>query len=151
MMKKYTIRTVVTLSLSWVIPMLYRLWNNSPIEYIHPFLYGTGKDGNPLRISIQWYVKDIGELISYSLVMLTVCMILIPVIKHLQEVKWVGHNGLLIFVTVWQRLFQIIFWASVFDLIHYIIAFRQIEIYFLILNGFYFLLSFYYLFKLWRR
>lgn len=151
MMKKYTIRTVATLIVSWVLPHVHRLWNNMPIEKITPFYFGRGKTGKPLEISVQWYVKDIGDLLSFSLLMLTVVMILFPVIKHLKEVKWVGHNQLLIFVTLWHRLFLIVLVSSVFDLIHYLIAFRQVEWYFLILNGGYVVMSIYFIQKLWKR
>lgn len=150
-MKKYTIRTISTLIIGWVLPHIHRLWNNKPIEKITPFLFGKGKDGKPIKISVEWYVKDIGDLLSFSLLMLTVVMILIPVIDHLKKVQWHGHNQLLIFVTLWYRLFLVILVSSIFDFIHYMVAFRQIEWYFLILNGGYVIMSTYFIQKLWKQ
>lgn len=146
MIKKYTIRTIVTLVISWILPQIHRIYNNFPIKIIHPFPYAK-----QVEISTQWYVKDLGDLSSFSLLMVMVYMVLIPVRNHLKEAQWVGHNRLLNFVTLWHRLFLIIIIASIFDIVHYILAFRQLEWYFLILNGGYLVMSLYYIQKLWKR
>ena len=148
-MKRFVKITLWLLALSCLLPHVHRAFNSIGERVITPFYFDKS-----LEISIGWYVKDIGDLLSYSLQMLMVCYILIPVKNHFEEVVEDGKNfnKLLIFVTMWLRLFQTIFVTSLFDLLHYIIAFKHIQIYFLTLNGIYFFVSVYFIRKIiWKR
>lgn len=115
-------------------------------EMIHPFIYKK-----EVYISVAWYAKHICELLSFSLIMCCFCYILKPVEKHLQEVKWVGHNSLLVFVKVWHRIFVLVVIISLLDIVHYIASFRQNEWFFLIQNAIFFILTGYYLFKAYKK
>lgn len=147
-MKRFVKITLWLLAVSCILPHIHRAFNSVAGDIIHPFYFDK-----EVEISIGWYVKDIGDLLSYSLQMLMICYILIPVKKHFEEVLEDGKSfsKLLIFVTMWLRLFQTIFVTSVFDFLHYMIAFKHIQIYFLTLNGVYFLFSIYIIRKLWKQ
>jgi hypothetical protein len=143
-MKKNVRTTLVLFFLSVFVNNFNRVFS-SP-EIITPFPFD--KD---VSISVAWYAKHICELLSFSLLMLCVCFILKPVEEHLKTVQWVGHNSLHTFVKVWHRIFWVVFLVSGLDLVHYILAFRHIEWFFLIQNGLFFLLTIFYLFKAYRK
>lgn len=143
-MKKSVKTTLILFFLSVFVNTIHRAFNSQ--ELIYPFIYEK-----EIPISIAWYTKHICELVSFTLIMLCVCYILKPVEKHLMEVKWVGHNALLVFVKVWHRIFWVVVIISLLDLVHYIISFRQTEWFFLIQNGIFFLMTAYYLFKAYKK
>jgi len=126
-------------------PQVYRTFNSNPVM-IHPFYFMP-----ETAISVAWYLKDIGEMISYSVIMFIVTLVLKPIESHLEDVKWSGHLGLLSFVKLWHRFFFVIFVISVFDLGHYVLAFKQSEVFFLVLNGFFVVLTGRYAYKIYRK
>lgn len=143
-MKKSVRTTLVLFFLSIFINNLNRAFSSA--EMINPYPLKTD-----IAISVAWYAKHICELLSFSLLMLCICFILKPVEEHLKTVQWVGHNSLHTFVKVWHRIFWVVFLVSGLDFIHYILAFRNIEWFFLVQNGFFFLLTTFYLFKAYRK
>ncbi len=143
-MKKQVTKTLVLFFVSVLVNSIDRAFQSE--EMIAPFMYA-----DDIKISIAWYAKHICELLSFSILMLCVCSILRPVEKHLNEVKWVGHNAMYVFVKVWHRIFFIVFIVSCLDLVHYIISFRQLHWFFLIQNGFFFIMTSIYLFKAYKK
>lgn len=143
-MKKSVKTTLILFFLSVFINTLHRAFNSQ--ELIYPFWYEK-----EIAISVAWHTKHICELLSFTLMMLCVCYVLKPVEHHLQDVKWVGHNALLVFVKVWHRIFWVVVVISLLDLLHYIISFRQTEWFFLIQNGIFFIMTGYYLFKAYKK
>lgn len=143
-MKKDVKITLILFALSVFMNNLNRAFTSSEIINPYPLM-------PDIKISVAWYAKHISELISFSLLMLCVCCILKPVKQHLKSVIWLGHNTLLTFVSVWHRIFMIVFLVSILDLIHYFIAFRRIEWFFLVQNGLFFLLTIFYLFKAFKK
>lgn len=144
-MKKSVKTTLILFFLSVFVNTIHRVWQ-SDTTMLYPFFYK--KD---IAIPISWYSKHICELLSFTLIMLCVCYILKPVEHHLKEVKWVGHNALLVFVKVWHRIFWVVVIISLLDLLQYIISFRQTEWFFLIQNAIFFLMTGYYLFKAYKK
>jgi hypothetical protein len=143
-MKKSVKITLILFFLSVFFNTAHRAFTSN--EMIHPFIYNK-----EVAISIAWYSKHICELVSFTLVMSCVCFILKPVERHLQEVKWVGHNSILVFVKVWHRIFTLVVIISLLDILHYVISFRQTEWFFLIQNAIFFILTGYYLFKAYKK
>ena len=143
-MKKQVTRTLLLFFISVLVGNLNRAFNSS--EMIAPF---TVKPD--IQISIAWYAKHVCDLLSFSLLMLCVCSILKPVENHLKEASWVGHNAMYVFVRVWHRIFLIVFIVSCLDLVHYIISFRQMEWFFLIQNGLFFIMTSFYLYKAYKK
>lgn len=144
-MKKSVKTTLILFFLSVFVNTIHRAWQ-SDTTIIHPFIYEKG-----IAISVAWYTKHICELLSYTLFVLCVCYILKPVEHHLQDVKWVGHNALLVFVKVWHRIFWVVVITSCLDITHYLLSFRQTEWFFLIQNLIFFLMTGYYFFKAYRK
>lgn len=143
-MKKAVRSTLILFFASIIVNNLHRVFANE--QMITPFVLEK-----EISISVAWYAKHICDLLSFSLLMVCVCSILKPVEKHLRDAKWVGHNSMFIFVRVWHRIFFIVVVVSVLDLIHYFISFRQTDWYFLIQNGFFFIMTSYYLYKAYRK
>ena len=129
-----------------ILPHAHRLWNNRPIVKFNPFPLSPDT-----TISHQWYVKDIGDQFGFILLMALVVYVMGIVIEHLKNYDWHGHNFVLEFARVWRRVFYVVLLISIFDLLNYLLSFRQSERIFLIENLLYWLLSGYYLYKLkWK-
>lgn len=144
-MKKQTIISVSLFLLAALLPNVHRMLNNEHIYKFHPFPFSN------MEISLQWYVKDLGDLFSYSLVMLLVLFLLRVVEKHLEGEQWKGHDKILSFIKVWERVFNITFIISIFDIAHYLLSFKQTEWLYLVMNGIFWIMTCYYLFKLKKR
>jgi len=142
-MKKDTVRALSFFFLSTIVNNIYRGWQNNKL--IKPFLI------NDIEISVSWYSKMLCDMTSFLLLMLCVCAILKPVEKHFENVQWVGHNALFIFVKVWHRIFWVVVIISALDIAHFLLSFRQTEWFFLIQNGIFFLMTSYYLYKAYKR
>lgn len=143
-MKKYVFLSLSLFFLSAFLNNLYRIFNSD--EIIKPFFLKK-----ELEISVAWYAKHVCELLSFSFLMLCICSILKPVRNHLKNSNWLGHNSIYVFTKLWSRLFCTVVWISLFDLLHYIIAFRQLEWFFLIQNALFFLLTSYYIFHAYKK
>lgn len=102
-------------------------------------------------ISVQWYVKMLGGMLSFSCTMFLITTILGPVQRHLQGAKWIGHNSLLAFVVMWRRIFIVVAATSLVDAIHFILAFQRFEWLFLLQNGLFFLLTFIMIYKAFTK
>lgn len=149
-MKKAAFRSVITFFIGCILPQIHRAFAR-PIVRINPFHYGVDRDGKELIIFLQWYVKDIGEALSFTAMMMTICFILKPIEKHLKEAKWVGHNSMMIFVKMWYRVFTVVIVISILDLIHYLLSYRHSEWFFLISNGIFLFFTVYYIYKAYRK
>jgi len=130
MMKKYAISTFTLLFISFLLPNVYRIYNNGPIKMIKPFLLSSEE------ISIAWYLKDCGELLSFTSLVLVVCLLLNLIEKKVEE-----PYEVVFFINLWQVVFWVIFYSSILDFTHYIIAFKQIQWFFLIQSGLFLLIS----------
>lgn len=144
-MKKYAISTFTLLFFSFLLPNVYRMYNNGEIKTIHPFFLSNEK------ISLAWYLKDCGDLISFSMIVLVVCLLLNLIEKYLKSDHWTGNLEITNFVNLWQLVFWIIFFSSVLDFVHYLIAFKQIQWFFLIQSGLFLIVSCHYICKAYRK
>ncbi len=150
-MKKGSIYIIIIFFVSLLIPQIHRICSNHSIILLHPFPFGFDSKGLPISISLQWYLKEIGEILGTTGLFLCVCVVLKPVENHLKEVKWIGHNGLLIFVTMWRRIFYIVTAGYVFDLIHYLTSYRHSESFFLITNAVFLFWTGWYIYKAYKK
>lgn len=130
MMKKYAISTFTLLFISFLSPNVYRIYNNSSIKMVRPFLLSKEE------ISIAWYLKDCGELLSFTCLVLVVCLLLNLIEKKVEE-----PYEVIFFINLWQVVFWVIFYSSILDLAHYVMAFKQIQWFFLIQSGLFLLIS----------
>lgn len=142
-MKKFVIKTMLFFCASYFIQYVYKFVVN-PIM-VNPF---------PLRpdisISTDWMFKYYGELISYSFMMLAICYVLNPIEQHLKE-KMNSYYGLYIFVRMWHRVFWVIFFTSILDIINYALSFKRNEYFFLIQNGLFLILTCYFIYKTYKK
>lgn len=113
---------------------------------LNPF-YGQPNE----KISLAWYMKDIGELISFSLIILVVCIILNFVKSYLIKEKVSEYYRMRIFLKLWQEIFWIIFVSSILDFGHYMLAFKHAEWFFLSQTLAFFGMSCFYIFKSFYR
>jgi hypothetical protein len=95
------------LFLSWPVVLVHRYWNNRPVQKLKliPF--------EDIEQDIQWYIKDTGDLLSISLILLAFYLS----VKSIRE-KIVVGSFLLI---------------SIIDIIHYWLFYKRNE-YFIILE-----------------
>lgn len=143
-MKRYSIVTIALLFASIFANNFYRIIKSTGI--IYPFPYRLD-----INISLTWYAKLLSDQISFSLIMACVIFILKPIILYIEKSEWIGKNPMLIFAKLWQRIFIVILIVSIADIFHYILAFKQSQIFFLIQNGLFIALTSYYLYKAYRR
>lgn len=143
-MKKHLRNSLILFFGSVLVNSLHRAFTDSGM--IYPFPWEPD-----ISISIAWYAKHISELSSAILFTMCICAVLKPVEKHLNDVSWVGHNAMYVFVKVWHRIFFIVAVVNGLDLLHYLISFRQTNWFFLIQNGFLFLMTAIYLYKAYRK
>lgn len=141
-MKRFVIKTVSLFFLSIITANAHRIFNASPIDIIHPFILQKS-----LPISKHWYYLFLGELISYSCVWLWVCFTLKPIINHLQNIKWNGNNPYLVFLTLWYDIFWVCFYASILDILHYLISFKRIWWWFIIQTTVFLFISIFFICK----
>lgn len=141
MTRKYIISSISLLMLSVASNNIDRAFN-SPVA-TRPY---------PLRpvieTSVGWYWDYLGDLCSFSFLMLAVVLILHPVYYHFKEIQ---HAPLYVFTKMWHRVFWVIFVTSVLDVLHYVLAARQIEQYFLIQNGVFLIMTGYFIYKAYRK
>lgn len=143
-MKNHVIFTLTLFFLSIVLNSVYRAFPSD--EIIHPFFLNKS-----IPISIAWYAKHLSELFSFSMLMWCFCRILTPIEKHLEDSIWIGKNGLYVFVKMWHRVLWVVAITSVFDIVHYVISFRQFQLFFLIQNTIFFVVSIHFIFKAYYR
>lgn len=84
--------------------------------------------------TLNWYADYLGDLCSYSLFMLCLITVMKPVYRHFENMQDTVHHRMFIFTRLWHRLFWVITITSFVDVIHFILAARQIEAVFLIQN-----------------
>lgn len=143
-MKKHLRNSLALFFASVLVTNLHRPFTSG--EMIFPFPLEP-----EIKISIAWYAKMICDLVATMLFTMCICAVLSPVEKHLKEVTWVGHNAMYVFVKVWHRIFFIVAVVNGLDLLHFMISFRQTNWFFLIQNGFFFIMTSYYLYKAYRK
>jgi len=143
-MKQSVAKSLFLFFLSIICQSVYRAFPSD--EMIAPFFLKP-----EIHISIAWYAKHLSDLFGFSLLMFCVVFILRPVEKHLQNSEWVGHNAMLTFVKLWHRIFFVVAITGLMDIVHYAISFKQTQWFFLVQNAIFFLMTFYYLFKAYRK
>jgi len=142
-MKSTIIKTVILFGISSILPNVHRFLNNTDkMIMIKPF-HNQPKE----QISLAWYLKDTGELISFTLIIWVVCIILGAVENYLKKERAIEYGRMMVFVKLWQEIFFIIFISSILDFAHYLIAFKRAEWFFLTQTFVFFLMSCYYIFK----
>jgi hypothetical protein len=143
MTKKTTIRPIVLLLLSVFTGQVDRMFN-SP-RAINPFPYYNQPT------SLGWYTDYLGDLCSFSILMYCVISILSPLAMYFKWKNDFTHHSLFIFSMLWIRLFQVVFITSLLDIVHFVLAARQWELFFLIQNGIYLLMTGYLIYKAYRK
>lgn len=143
-MKKSVANSLILFFLSIICQSVYRAFPSD--EMIRPFMLKPD-----IEISVAWYAKHLSDLFSFMLLMFCIVSILRPVEKHLQDSRWVGHNAMLTFVKLWHRIFFVVAITGALDIVHYFISFKQTQWFFLAQNGVFFLMTFFYLFKAYRK
>jgi hypothetical protein len=111
---------LLLLIISWPLSLLDRLWNGSPVNIIHPFVFAPEywKD-------VQWFVHDLGYTSGYICIL---CGLWIYanspfLVRTDKGIKW---------------MFKCVFVLQICDLPHYILWAKHNEIV-LFLEGAYFL------------
>ena len=142
-MKKYVIKSLVFFGVSYFIQYAYKFVEH-PVK-VNPF---------PLKpdiaISTDWLAKHYGELVSYSFMMLAICYVLNPIERHFRE-KRTSFFALYIFTRMWHRVFWVIFFTSLLDIVNYALSFKRNEYFFLIQNGLFLILTCYFIYKTYKR
>lgn len=142
-MKSTIIKTIILFGISSILPNVHRFLNNSDkMIMIKPF-YNQPKE----EISLAWYLKDTGDLISFTLIVWVVCIILNSVERYLKRENVSEYNRMSVFIKLWQEIFWVIFFSSILDFGHYLISFKRAEWFFLIQTFLFFSMSCYYIFK----
>jgi len=149
-MRRFVKITILLFTLCTVSAFAHRLFNNSPIKIIHPFFLKRD-----MPISKHWYYLFLGDMISYSCLWLWICSTIRPLKNHLKELAWIGHNPYLVFSTLWYNIFLICFVSSLLDIIHYLLAFKTFEWWFVVQTSAFTLTSVVLIcksyFKKWRK
>lgn len=145
-MKKYWIISLSLLFLSVITGNLDRFTRLNDGGYIKPFPLMQDE-----QIHLWWYSKHIAELASFSLLMLMVCYIMKGIEQYFMEKPGESYTGIFIFVKTWHRLFWVIAITSLLDLIHYLLAFKRLEEFFLIQNGLYLMITAFFIYKAFRK
>lgn len=135
MKKKDAIFTVTMFCLSFMLPHLHRAFAGHGTQRLQLFPL------NDEAVSVQWYVKFIGEQVSYIMLLLLCCRVMIVAARHIANSPWNGRNITLDFVHMWVYVTGIVVVFSAIDLVHYLLAFRRIEWLFLAQNGLFVLLA----------
>jgi hypothetical protein len=143
-MKKYAILTISFLFASIFVNNSYRIFQSTGI--IYPFPYRS-----EINISLAWYTKILADHVSFTLLMTCIIYVLKPIILYIEKSEWIGKNPMLIFVRLWHRIFCIVFIVSIADIFHYLLAFKQSQIFFLVQNAIFIILTSYYLFKAYKK
>lgn len=144
MTRKYVISSISLLMLSVAANNVDRFFYS--IKAVKPY---------PLRKSIEtsvgWYWDYLGDLSSFAFLMLAVVLILQPVYYHFKALSTNTYQHLYVFTKMWHRVFWVIFVTSILDIIHYVLAARQIEQFFLIENGIFLFMTGYFIYKAYRK
>lgn len=123
--------------LSAIVPHFHRVFNNSQIEYIYPFFFGPG-----IKITTQWYVKDIGDGVGFILLTASFYFAFFSLYQFLSWQKPPHHyRGALIFSSLLMALSGMAAVFSVIDLLNYLFFYRRSELTFLICNGLFFVFA----------
>lgn len=140
-MKRYALTSIILLFISVLVGQVDRAYNS--VSAIKPFLISD------YETTIGWYTDYLCDLCSFSFLMAAVIVILKPISVHFftEEI----HSWLYGFVKMWHRVFWVIFVTSLLDIVHFIIAARQIEWFFLAQNGIFLLMTGFFIYKLYRR
>lgn len=141
-MKKSVRITLILFALAVFSSYAHRIFNNSHSVMFNPFYFAK-----KVEISKHWYYLFLGERISYCIVWVWVVYTIIPLRKHLEDIKWSGINPYLVFAKFWHRISRLVFLCSIIDLIHYVVAFNTVEYWFLIQTFLFIGASVFYLFK----
>ena len=146
-MRNTIIKSISLFFISSILPNVHRFLNNEhKMIMLKPFYIQVDKG-----ISLAWYLKDIGELISFTLLSWVVCIILKAIEKYLRKERVMEYERMIVFIKLWREIFYVIFISSVLDFGHYMVAFKRAEWFFLIQTFIFFLMSCYYIFKSFYR
>lgn len=143
MKRKSTILPIVLLFLSVLTGQLDRMFNST--KAINPFPYY----GHPTTLG--WYTDYLGDLCSFSILMYCVVSILDPLSKYFKSKEDTAHRSLFIFSMLWITLFKVIFITSLLDVLHFVLAARQWDLFFLVQNGVYLLMTGFLIYKAYRK
>lgn len=132
--------------LSIVLLMLSVFTNNADLVFyedgtINPFPFHPGPT------SKAWYWDMLFDLVSFSLIMCCIVVVLDVVSIHFTDFKKHGYYELYVFTWMWHRVFWVIAITSALDIIHFMLAARQWEWYFLVQNALFLIISCYFIFK----
>ena len=102
--------SIILLFLSWPACLVHRFWNNSTPNKGHWFLTDVDMtDGSPFTQDVQWYVFDTGNMLSVSLIILSIVLI---------DRKTPSYRIAL----------NAVFIISIIDIIHYWLCYKQSEL-----------------------
>ena len=104
-----------------------------------------------IPISVAWYAKHLSELFSYSVLMFCFCFILQAVEYQLEKIGGIWLAALYVFVKMWHRLLWVVAVTSVLDIVHYVISFRQFQLFFLIQSFLFLIATIYFIFKAYYK
>lgn len=98
------------LFLSWPVCLVHRYWNNRPAHEGHWFLFPVEdpKTGQLITQDIQYYVFDTGNMLSVSLIILSILLL---------KTKTVSY----------QISITTVFIISLLDIVHYWLFYKQNE------------------------
>lgn len=92
--------------LSWPVNLVHRYWNNRPEDIIYPFPL------EPEKIDIQWYIRDMLNIISWLMIFWAV---------------WLYINGNYKKDRDFRDVFRAYFIILMIDLPHYLLWFKRCE------------------------
>lgn len=143
MKAKQAILPIVLLLISVVAGQMDR-WYNSP-KAISPFPFYN----HPT--SLGWYTNYLGSLCSFSIFALCLIVVQQTLRNYFYSIKDTAHYNLFNFSNLWLRLFKVVFLTSLLDIIHFLLAARQWQIFFLIQSGGYLIATAVLIYKTYKR
>lgn len=139
--------TILLFLIGCVIPYAHLYFSTKNVIYAYPFYFEP-----TIKISVQWFIKDISEILSPAFLFLVVCRVLMSILKHFEfaNYTWQVKSKILLFIIIWQRIFLTLSIFYFLDAIHYIGFFKQSSVFFLVSNAIFFILTSYYFYKLYH-
>jgi hypothetical protein len=151
MIKKYVISSISLLMLSVFTNNVDRVFRSNEAVAPFPLYQPTVLDKVRGITSVGWYWDYLGDLFSFAFLMLAIVLILQPIYYHFKLLSGNTYSHLYVFTKMWHRVFWVIFVTSVLDIIHYVLAARQFEKFFLIQNGIFLIMTAYFIYKAYRK
>lgn len=102
--------SLILLFLSWPVCLIHRFWNNSKPQQADWFLMKVfNPDGTPYTQDIQWYLVDTGNMLSTTLIILSLVIV--------REKT-----------TSYRLALSVVLAISIIDIIHYWLCFKQLDL-----------------------